>query len=177
MQTLFALFNNQVVSKQHNSWTYMSTGDKVTKDDIVGWFPQNEQVEDLNFFTGTAKFDDKSIYLSLSTHTWKYLNNRTVHFNGSQVSEEENPNTSESRSNSEDNTAKVNKLLQSAEEAITSAAEKLASLPSTPQLQTSSLSQISRSHSPEQQVPTPPISKGKQPAPPPSPWAISSGPS
>jgi hypothetical protein len=110
---LFALFDNQVVSKQHNSWTYASTGDKVTKDNIVGWFPQNEQVESLDFFTGTAKFNNKPIYLSLSTHMWKYLNNRTVHFNSSQASEEEDPATSEgeSGSNSEDNTAKVNELL------------------------------------------------------------------
>jgi hypothetical protein len=39
------------------------------------------------------------------------------------------------------------------------------------------LSRISRSHSPEQQVPTPPVSKGKQPAPPPPPQTISSSPS
>jgi hypothetical protein len=108
---LFALFDNQVVSKQHNSWTYISTGDKVTKDDIVGWFPNHEQINNLNFFTGTAKFDDKSIYLSLSTHTWKYLNHRTVHFNGSQASEEDHPETSESENNSDDDTARVNELL------------------------------------------------------------------
>jgi hypothetical protein len=175
MRTLFALFQEQAVFKQHNSWNYVSTGDKVTKDEIVNWFPNTEQIEDLNFFTGTAKFEDKSIYLSLLTHTWKYLNNRTVHFNGSQTSEENNPET-ESESNSDDDTARVNELLQSAEEAITSATDKLASLPGTPQLQESSLPQISRPHSPTQQAPTPPISKGKKPTPPPL-WAISSGPS
>jgi hypothetical protein len=175
---LFALFQDQIVSKQHNSWTYASTGDKVTKDEIVGWFPNYEQIEDLNFFTGTTKFEDKSIYLSLSTHMWKYLNNQTVHFNGSQASEEEHPETSESENNSENDTVEVNKLLQSTERAITSAADKLASLPSTPQPQTSSLSRISRPHSPaEQQVPTPPVSKGKQPTSLPSPWTVSSGPS
>jgi hypothetical protein len=67
-QTLFALFQDQIVSKQHNSWNYISTGDKVTKDDIIQWFPNYEQIKDLNFFTSTAKFKDKSIYLSLSTH-------------------------------------------------------------------------------------------------------------
>jgi hypothetical protein len=133
-RTLFALFNNQVVSKQHNSWSYVSTGDKVTKDDIIGWFPQNKQIKDLNFFTGTTKFKDKSIYLSLSTHMWKYLNNQTVHFNSSQASEEDHPETSESENNSEGDTAKVNELLQSMERAITSAVDKLASLPGTPQL-------------------------------------------
>jgi hypothetical protein len=68
-RTLFALFQDQIVSKQHNSWQYTSTGDKVTKDEIVNWFLNHEQIEDLNFFTGTAKFNDKSIYLSLPTHT------------------------------------------------------------------------------------------------------------
>jgi hypothetical protein len=100
-----------------------------------------------------------------------------VHFNGSQASEEDHPETSESESNSEDDTARVNKLLRSAEEAITSATDKLASLPGTPQLQESSLSRISRPHSPEQQVLTPPVSKGKQPALPPPPQAVSSSPS
>jgi hypothetical protein len=177
-QTLFALFQDQVVSKQHNSWQYISTGEKVTKDDIVNWFPNHEQIEDLNFFTGTAKFKDKSIYLSLTTHMWKYLNNQMVHFNGSQASEKDHPETSESENNSEDDTTEVNKLLQSVERAITSAADKLASLPSTPQPQIGLLPQISRPHSPaEQQVPTPPVSKEKQPAPLPPPWAISSGPS
>jgi hypothetical protein len=69
MRTLFALFQDQAVFKQHNSWNYVSTGDKVTKDKIVNWFPNTKQIKDLNFFTGTAKFNNKSIYLSLSTHT------------------------------------------------------------------------------------------------------------
>jgi hypothetical protein len=68
-QTLFALFQDQVVSKQHNSWQYLSIGEKVTKDDIVNWFPNHKQIEDLNLFTGTTKFENKSIYLLLSTHT------------------------------------------------------------------------------------------------------------
>jgi hypothetical protein len=175
---LFALFQDQIVSKQHNSWPYIQTGEKVAKDDIINWFPNHKQIKDLNFFTGTAKFKNKSIYLLLSTYKWKYLNNQTVYFNGSQASEEEYPETSESENDSESDTTKVNKLLQSTERAITSAADKLASLPSTPQLQESLLPRISRPHSPaEQQVPTPPISKGKQPAPPPPPRAISSGPS
>ena len=58
-----------------------------------------------------------------------------VYFNGSSASEIENPEASESEegnSKSEDDTTKVNKLLQSVEQAITSAADKLASLPSTP---------------------------------------------
>jgi hypothetical protein len=58
-----------------------------------------------------------------------------VHFNSSSASETENLEASESEegnSELEDDTTKVNKLLQSVEQAITSAADKLASLPSTP---------------------------------------------
>jgi hypothetical protein len=94
-------------------------------------------VEDLNIFAGATKFKDKAIYLLLIQHKWKYLNHQTVHFNSSSTSETENqeaPKSEESQSRSEDNTAKVNELLRSAEQAITSAADKLASLPSTPQL-------------------------------------------
>jgi hypothetical protein len=110
-RTLFALFREQAVSKQHNSWNYVSSGHKVTKDEIINWFPNHEQIEDLNFFAGTAKFNDKSVYLSLSTHMWKYLNNRMVHFNSSQTSEEDHPETSESEDNSDNDTARVNELL------------------------------------------------------------------
>jgi hypothetical protein len=60
-----------------------------------------------------------------------------VYFNSSSTSEAEDPKASESeesKSSLEDDTARVDELLQSAEQAITSAADKLASLPSTPQL-------------------------------------------
>jgi hypothetical protein len=75
-----------------------------------------------------------------------------VHFNGSSTSETEDPETSkseENKSGSDDDTAKVNELLQSVEQAITSAADKLASLPGTPQLQGSPLPQVFRQPSPE----------------------------
>jgi hypothetical protein len=76
-------------------------------------------------------------------------------------------NSEESKDNSEDNTAKVNKLLQSMKEAITLATDKLASLPETPQLQRSPLSGIFRQLSPEtRQAPTPSVSNGNQPTPP-----------
>jgi hypothetical protein len=71
----------------------------------------------------------------------------------------------ESQDNLEDNTAKVNKLLQSVEEAITSATDKLASLLETPQLQRSLLLGIFRQPSLEaRQALTPSVSKGKQSA-------------
>jgi hypothetical protein len=102
-----------------------------------------------------------------------------VHFNSSDTSEAGDPEASESeqsKSKLEDDTARVNELLQSMEQAITSAAYKFASLPSTPQLQESLLPRIFRQPSPEtKQVPTSPVSKGKQPTPPPPLRATSSG--
>jgi hypothetical protein len=68
-------------------------------------------MKSLNIFSGTTKFKDKSIYLSLTTHKWKYLNNRTVHFNSSSASETEDLKAFESEDESEDDTARVNKLL------------------------------------------------------------------
>src|SRR5207302_3168229 len=85
--------------------------------------------------------------------------------------------TPENESDSEDDTARVNELLRATEEAITSATDKFTSLLETPRIQESSLSRVSRPHSPEQQVPTPPVSKGKQRLPPPPPRTVLSGPS
>jgi hypothetical protein len=40
--TLFALFQDQIISKQKNSWIYTQTGDKVSKDEILLWFLDHE---------------------------------------------------------------------------------------------------------------------------------------
>jgi hypothetical protein len=40
-QILFALFQDQTISKHHNSWIYTQTGEKFTKDDIFQWFPDH----------------------------------------------------------------------------------------------------------------------------------------
>jgi hypothetical protein len=60
-----------------------------------------------------------------------------VHFNSSDISEAGDPEASESEQSKrklKDDTARVDELLQSTEQAITSAADKFASLPSTLQL-------------------------------------------
>jgi hypothetical protein len=46
---------------------------------------------------------------------WKYLNNRTVHFNSSSASEAEDPEASGSENESENDTTKVDELLRSME--------------------------------------------------------------
>ena len=188
IRTLSARFEEEPVwvTKSHAVWRYVSTNKDVDISEIVGWFPYYQQLEDINPFTGTAHFDGKNIYYNTLSETWKYLNNHMVHFNRSEASElnkedsgeedeesgskeEDNKNPSEPRSD----TAKVDKLLLSVETSVTSALQKISSRPGTPAQQTSALPGISRNPSPEpSQVPTPPVSKGKQPPPPPRPHSL-----
>ena len=182
--TLFANFEGEPVwvTKSHATWRYVSTNEDVDISEIVGWFPYYQQLEDLDPYSGTAYFGRKHVYYNAFSKKWKYLNNHTVHSNGSEASEsnkeaseeedeedgseeeEDNQNPSEPGSD----TAKVNELLLFAETSVTSALQKISSRPGTPAQQTSTLPRISRDPSPEpSQIPTPPISKGKQPAPPP----------
>ena len=177
--TLFAKFEEEPVwvTKSHTTWKYVSTNKDVDVSEIVSWFPYYQQLKDINPFTGTACFDRKGVYYNILSETWQYLNNHTVYFNGSEASEsnkedseeeseeeesknKDNKNPSEPRSD----TAKVDKLLQSAETSVTSALQKISSRPGTPAQQISALPGISRNPSPEpSQIPTPPVSKGKQP--------------
>ena len=178
--TLFARFEEELVwvTKSHVIWRYISTNKDIDISEIISWFPYYQQLNDLDPFTGTARFNGKHIYYNVLSETWQYLNNHTVHFNRSEASEsnkeegseeEDNQNPSEPGSD----TAKVNKLLLSVETSITSTLQKISSRPGTPAQQTSTLPGISRNLSPEpSQIPTPPVSKGKQPVPSPRPRSL-----
>ena len=145
----------------------------------------------------TGQFQDKNLYLD-DCKDWRYLNHQKVHFHGSEASqsdweeasnlEEEEDKSNKEGSKSEENskskeenpcskpgsdTTWVNTLLQSAEESIHLAIEKFTSKPNTPLQEASPLPKIFRNPSPEpSQVHTPPVSKGKQPAPPPRPRTL-----
>ena len=186
--TLFANFEEEPiwVTKSHAVWKYVATNKDVDVSEIVSWFPYYQQLEDINPFTGTACFDGKGFYYNVLSETWWYLNNHTVHFNGSEASEsnkeDSEEESDEEESKEEDNknpsepgsdTTRVDKLTLSAETSVTSALQKISSRPGTPAQQTSLLPGIFRHPSPEpSQIPTPPVSKGKQPAPPPRPHSL-----
>ena len=164
-RTIFARFEEEPVwvTKSHISWKYISTNEDVNISEIVGWFPYYQQLEDINPFTGIARFNGKNVYYNTLSETWKYLNNHTVHFNRSEASEsnqedsedeEEEDNEDEEEDNKDpsepgSDTAKVNELLLSAETSVTSALQKISSRPGTPAQQTSALPRISRNLSPE----------------------------
>ena len=188
-RTLFANFEEEPiwVAKPHVSWKYVSTNEDVDISEIVSWFPYYQQLKDINPFTGNACFDGKDVYYSPLSKVWCYFNNHKVHFNRSEASESnhedsEDKEEEDDEDETEDNkdpsepgsdTTKVNELLLSAETSVTSALQKISSKPGTPAQQTSALPRISRDPSPElSQVPTPPVSKGKQPTPPPRPRTL-----
>ena len=195
-QTLFALFNDSPVSTITNvhKWRYISSGEPVNKEQIFAWFLYQEILQNLNIYTETRQFKDKNLYLN-NNKEWKYLNHQKVHFHGSEASQSDweeasNPEDKENKSKAErskseeelkgvthselgSNTAWVDALLQSMEESIHATIKKFASKPNPPLQEASPLPRISRDPSPEpSQVPTPPVSKGKQPVPPPRPCTL-----
>ena len=187
IRTLFANFEGEPVwvTKSHATWKYVSINEDVDISEVVSWFPYYQRLDELNPCSGTAYFEGKHVYYNPVTERWKYLNNHTAHFNGTEASEsnhEDSEDEEDEEDEEEDNknpsepgsdTARVNKLLLSAETSVTSALQKISSRPRTPGQQTSALPRISRDPSPEpSQVPTPPISKGKQPMPPPRPRSL-----
>ena len=154
-----------------------------------------DKVEDFDFVLWTAHFHRKQIKWDIRSDKWKYLNNWTVHFQSPSTSEAEETKPSipggfkkeesdskgsdDEESNSEkesdkahtpedNNTAKVDKLLQQTEATVTLTIQKLASRPNTPSSkgtlirQTSMLPGSSKlSISEESLLPTPPMSKAK----------------
>ena len=145
------------------TWRYIDDDEPVTDQQFRSGFLDHELVDNLDYTTGTGRFGKYQIKYTKSG--WLYLNNRKVHFHGTDSSSEESNNESD-----KEDTAKVDELLQSTTEGLTSALQKLSSRetsrPGTPG--TSQARQASpfsaRAPSPGvTQTHTPPVSKGKQP--------------
>src|SRR5260221_13630628 len=144
-------------------------------------FPNEEHLQRIDIYRGTGTYQGKEIKWDKNRFQWSYLNNRTVHFNNSATSSVEH---SSPDSPAEDDTARVEEILQRTETTVASAIQKLktpsnppsrpgtpSSCPKTPagpsSLQTSSVSRTTQSTStaqPTGSLPTPPVSKGKAPA-------------
>jgi len=150
-----------------------------------------DKVENFDFIQQTATYNNKQIKWDTLYPEWKYLNNQKVHFQSPSTSEaeetkpsipeefkkersdssgesEEESKHSKSPTPEDDNTAKVNELLQQTEATVASAIQKLSSCPNTPSPQgtplhqTSMLPGSSKLSIPEEiSLPTPPVSKGK----------------
>jgi len=119
--------------------------------------------------------------------TWKYCNNRTVHFNqtptkgtnstlnSEEEASEDSSDESSQKLDPDKDTAQVEDLLRQAETTVTLTIQKLSSQAGTPEPTNSPLPKASLlpgksklSTTEVSQTATPPISKGKAPAPPPA---------
>jgi len=171
-------------------WVYLQTNLTITHETLEAALPYFDQLANLDVYTGLATYNGKSVAWHRPTQTWKYCNNRTVHFNQTPTEgtnsalnseEEASEASSDEESDPDEDTAQVESLLKRAETTVTSAIQKLSSRAGTPEPTNSPLSKASLlpgksklSTTEISQTATPPASKGKAPAPPPTRTSTSS---
>jgi len=165
----------------------------VPHETLESALPYFDQLADLNIYSRLATYNRKSVAWHWPTQTWKYRNNRTVHFNqtptegtnstlnSKEEASEASSNKGSEKSDPDKDTAQVKDLLKQAETTVTSAIQKLSSQAGTPELTYSPLPKASPllgksklSTTEISQIATPPVSKGKAPAPPPTRTSASS---
>jgi len=155
---LFATLGNIVLwsAGPTHPWQYLDDNNTITEEALIARLLDKEYIEDLEPFRGTGKYQGKEVRYLLAQYCWVYLNNRTVHFHGTSASE-----TPESPT--DDDTARVEELLERTETTVTTAIQKLqaSSRPTSPAIRARTPHQVTQASS----LPTLPISKGKQPAP------------
>src|SRR5258707_2500329 len=181
-RVLFACWGTDSLYSQGigRSWRSLDDNSIFYPEIIRKGFPHEELLEKIDIYKGTGIYQRKEIKWDKNRFQWSYLNNRTVHFNNSATSSAEH---SSPDSPAEDDTARVEEILQRTETTVTSAIQKLkapsnppsrpgtpSSRPKTPagpsSLQTSSVLRTTQSTStarPTGSLPTPPVSKGKAP--------------
>jgi len=168
------------------TWKFTSNNEELSNRKFRFLVFHLDEVNNFDFIQHTATFHGKQIKWDTQDSTWKYLNNRKVHFQSPSTSEAEEPTipgefekdspaTSEYKSNpsplsspDDNDILNVSNLLQEAETRIVATIQKLTSHPSTPSSQgtpsrpTSTLPGSSKLSIPEESLlPTPPVSKGK----------------
>jgi len=150
---------------------------RIPLETLTNLVPYLEQVTDFDLYIGRAKYNNKDVIWT-PIHQWKYRNNRTVHFNETLTegtNSELSSDKASNKSNLDEDTAQVKDLLRRAETTVTLAIQKLSSQAGTPELTDSPLPKASLlpgksklSTTEISQTATPPVSKGKAPAPPPT---------
>jgi len=188
-RVLFGVFSSYTTYSEGpgHSWRYLDNGEKVTTTVLAVLFSHKDQIEEFDAFQGTALYQDRFIKWNCTENKWIYLNNWTVHFESPSTSDaEDHAKTASEGSDSDqseeetkqiilendkEDTVQVESLLQQAESTVTLAIQKLQTRPSTPQpstpwSQTSPFPSSSKLPPVEStSIPTPPVSKGKQPTP------------
>src|SRR6266704_2439732 len=139
-------------------WRYLEDNEPVGIEVFSAGFLNKEYIDNLNALKGTGQYQGKEVQYSTKLNLWTYLNNRTVHFHGTSASE--TPANSD-----DDDTARVQEILESTGTTVSTAIQKLRAIsrPASPPIRAGT----SRTTAPVQasSLPTPPVSKGKRPAP------------
>jgi hypothetical protein len=114
---LFARFGNETIYSQGvgHLWKYEEDRDVVSDQTLRSSFVDYGLVDNLDPFTGTAKFWEKEIKYDKRSNRWVYLNNHTVNFNTSKC------NTLAE----EEDTACVEELLETTERTLVATTQKL----------------------------------------------------
>ena len=158
---LFAYFEEIVLwsAGPGHPWRYLEDNELISEELLTAKYLDKEYIDNLHPLKGTGQYQGKEVKFSPARYCWVYLNNRTVHLHSTSTSE-----TPESPTD-DDDTAQVKKILERTETTVTSAIQKLQTLSrlASPAVQ----ARTSRTQTATQasSLPTPPISKGKQPAP------------
>jgi len=122
----FAQFSDEAVwnINPDDPWIYLQTNLAVPQETLEAALPYFDQLTDLDVYTRLANYNGKIVAWHQPTQTWKYHNNRTVHFNQTPTkgtnsalnSEEEaseaSSNKGSEKSDPDEDTAQVEDLLR-----------------------------------------------------------------
>jgi len=155
---LFVYFEEIVLwsAGPRHPWCYLEDNNPISEELLTAKYLDKEYITDLQTLRGTGQYKGKEVQYSTTCNCWTYLNNRTVHFHGTSASETPD-------SPADDNTACVEEILERTDTIVSSAIQKLQAIsqPTSPAIQASTHPRPTQTSS----LPTPPVSKGKQPAP------------
>jgi len=99
-------------------WRDLEDNKQVREEFLTAKFLDKEYIENLHLLKGTGTYQGKDVQYSITRSCWIYLNNRTVHFHSTNASE-----TLESPT--DDDTTRVEEILERTETTVSSAIQKL----------------------------------------------------
>jgi len=117
---LFATLGDTVLwsAGPSHPWRYLDDNSTVSDKVLTARFLDKENIDNLHPLKGTGQYQGKEVKFSPARYCWVYLNNRTVHFHG--MSASETPD-----SPVDDNTARVEEILERTDTIVSSAIQKL----------------------------------------------------
>jgi len=117
---LFAYFEEIVIWSAGPTypWRYLEDNEPISEELLTAKYLDKEYITDLQPLRGTGQYEGKEVQYSTKRNCWTYLNNRTVHFHGTSASETPD-------SPVDDDTARVEEILERTDTIVSSAIQKL----------------------------------------------------